>query len=136
MRRSRRACDCGAGVFALRARHRPVPYVALLVLTVVSLAFALTANLAAISTLASVTFLLIFAAVNLAAWRLSKRIRLHPFLSLTGALLAAGSCAVLLWHLWRTDRGSIGWIAAFYGTAILIEVALVWRRGARRDKMN
>lgn len=123
-------------VFALRLRNRPIPYVALLVLTVVSLAFALTANLAAISTLASVTFLLIFAAVNLAAWRLSKRIRLHPFLSLTGALLAAGSCAVLLWHLWRTDRGSIGWIAAFYGTAILIEVALDWRRGARRDKMN
>jgi amino acid transporter len=119
-------------IFSMRARARPIPYVALLVLTAAALAFTATANLAAISTLASATFLLIFTAVNLAAWRLSRRIGLHPAPPLAGALLTGGSCIALFWHAWANNRGDLGWIAAFYGAAAVVELVLIWRRGARR----
>jgi len=120
-------------VFSLRERKRPIPYVSLLVLSTASLLLTLTANLAIISTLASTTFLLIFAAVNLAALRLSKQIQLHPILPLAGAALAFASCGVLVWHSWSTDRASLAWLALFYAAAILIEISLIWRHGSRRS---
>jgi len=119
-------------VFSMRERKRPIPHVSLLVLTIMSLLFALTADLAAISTLASTTFLLIFAAVNLAALRLSGSIGLRPALPLAGALLAIASCGVPIVHSWWADRRSIAWLAVFYGLTIALELILVWHRGKAR----
>lgn len=118
--------------FALRRQGRPVPYVSLLVLTAAALLFTVMANLAAISTLASATFLLIFAAVNLSAWRLARRIGLHPLVPLAGAVLSGGSFAMLLWHAWGNDRASLGWVGGFYGVAVMAELGLLWWRGPRR----
>ena len=64
-------------IFSMRERRRPVPYVALLVLTALSAAFTLGAGLAVISSFASATFLLIFTGVNFAAFRLANRIGLQ-----------------------------------------------------------
>ncbi len=119
-------------IFSMRERIRPIPYVGLLALTAAALAFTLTANLEVISTLASATFLLIFAAVNLAALKLARRIGLRPLLPLAGSILSAASFAILVWHAWSADRASVGWLAGFYGIAILAEAGLVLRRGARR----
>lgn len=119
-------------VFSMRERSRPIPWAALLILTVASLAFALAADLSTISTLASATFLLIFTAVNLAALRLGPQIGLHRLPPLAGALLAAASFAVLIWHAWRNDPAAAGWLAGFYGLAIALEGVLVLRRGPRR----
>lgn len=119
-------------IFSMRERNRPVPYVALWGLTAASLAFTLTANLEVISTLASATFLLIFAIVNLAALKLAGRIGLRPLAPFAGCLLSAASFAVLIWHAWVTDLTSIEWLAGFYGIAILVEATLVWRRGVRK----
>ena len=118
-------------IFSMRERSRPIPWVALVILTVMALVLALAADLTVISTLASATFLLIFAAVNLAALKLSGRIGLHPLVPLAGTLLATASFAILVVHSWHTDRTSIGWLIAFYGTAVLVELGLVLRRGAR-----
>ncbi len=119
-------------VFSLHERRRPVPYVALLVLTGLSLAFTIAAPLAVISTFASATFLLIFAAVNLAALRLARTIRLHAAVPLAGGALAGASFLVLLWHTWQHDRVGLAWLVAAYGAALLIEAGLVWRRGRRK----
>jgi amino acid transporter len=119
-------------LFSLRERRRPVPWLALLVLAALSLAFTLAAPLAAISVFASGTFLLIFTAVNLAALKLARRIGLHPALPLVGAVLAAASFAILLWSTWVQDRASLTTLALFYLAAIAIELCLLWRRGPRR----
>ncbi len=119
-------------VFSLHERVRPVPYVALLVLTGLSLGFTLVAPLAVISTFASATFLLIFAAVNFAALRLARAIRLNAAVPLAGGVLASASFCVLIWHTWQHDRVGLTWLAAAYGAAALVETALIWRRGHRK----
>ena len=118
-------------IFSMRERTRPIPYVSLLVLTALSLAFTLTAQLSVISAFSSATFLLVFAAVNFAALRLAGRIGLHPLLPLTGGVLASASFAMLLWHIWQHDRESLAWLVGFYGAATTTEIALTWRRGPR-----
>jgi amino acid transporter len=118
-------------VFALQERSRPVPYVALLALTGLSLAFALAAPLAAISGFASATFLVIFAAVNFSALRLAGRIGLLPLIPLAGGLLATASLALLLWHDWQEDRPSLYLLLGVYGTVVAVEIVLTLRRGRR-----
>jgi amino acid transporter len=120
-------------VFSLQERTRPIPYVALIVLTALSLGFTLAAELSVISAFASATFLLIFAAVNFAALRLSRQIGLHWALPLAGGALASVCLAILVWHMWGHDRTSLAWLGGFYLTAAVIETALIWRRG-RRNK--
>ena len=118
-------------VFSLQERTRPVPYVALLALTGLSLAFALAAPLAAISGFASATFLVIFAAVNFSALRLAGLIGLSPLISLAGGVLATASLGMLLWHDWRVDRPSLYLLLVVYGTVAATEIVLAVRRGRR-----
>ncbi len=119
-------------VFALQERTRPVPWVSLLVLTGLSLAFALLAPLSVISGFASATFLLIFAAVNASAWRLGPKIGLHRLLPALGTLLASAAFLVLLWHDWQHDRASLWLLVGVYGAVTMLEAALNWRRGPRK----
>jgi amino acid transporter len=121
-------------VFALQSRSRPVPYVSLLALTFLSLAFALAAPLAAISGFASATFLLIFAAVNFSALRLAGRIGLARLIPLAGGILASASLGLLLWHDWQVDRSSLYLLLAVYGTVIVFEALLTMKRGRRRSE--
>jgi amino acid transporter len=118
-------------VFGLQERTRNVPYVALMALTGLSLAFALAAPLAAISGFASATFLVIFAAVNFSALRLARKIRLSPLIPLAGGLLATASLGLLLWYDWNKDRPSLYLLLAVYGLVVAIEVVLSMRRGRR-----
>lgn len=118
-------------IFSMRERRRPVPYVALLVLTALSLVFAVAAPLKTISVFASATFLLIFTAVNLAALRLSARIGIGRAVPLAGSVLSAMSFAALLWHAWQSDVQSFAWLVCAYAIAGFLEAALVWRHGGR-----
>ncbi|MEX6506485.1 APC family permease [Jiella sp. M17.18] len=118
-------------VFSLRERSRPVPYVALLVLTGLALAFSLAAPLSVISAFASATFLLIFAAVNFAALRLAGRIGINRLVPLAGGVLAAASFLMLLWHTGATDPMSAATILGVYAVAAAIEIGLTWRHGRR-----
>ena len=119
-------------VFSLRERIRPVPWVALLVLTAASLAFALAAPLAVISTFASATFLLIFFAINLSAWRLRRRIGLAGVWPLSGAIATGASFLLLMERTYFMAPHSLWWIVGFYGATIVVEAVLVLRRGWRR----
>ncbi len=118
-------------VFSLRERTRAVPWVSLVVLSVLTGAFLLLADLTVISSFASAVFLAIFAAVNLSAWRLRARIAIRPALPLAGALLSLAALAVLLWHTWQVDRISLAWIGGFFFAAIALESLVIVVRGRR-----
>ncbi len=118
-------------LFSLRERTRDIPWVALVALSVMTVVFLLLADLAVISSFASTTFLVLFAAVNLAAWRLRARIAIAAAIPLAGLALSCGALVTLVWHLWQSDRTSLVWIAGTYAAAILFEVAVLLHRGRR-----
>jgi len=121
-------------IFSLRRRVRPVPYVALIVLSALTVGFLLLTDLTIIATFASATFLVIFAAVNLSAFRLRAKIAIHPIVPLAGLAMAAASLAVLLWHIWHSSPISLAWILAVYAAAIVLELALMLRRRMQRRR--
>ncbi len=115
-------------VFSHSERTRDVPWVSLVVITLFTMAFVNTGNLTVISSFASSTFLLIFAGVNMAAWKLRKRVKVNAFASLLGFLLALVSWGVLMMYLWRSDRQSLLWIGVSYSAIALAEFLFSERR--------
>jgi amino acid transporter len=119
-------------VFSMHERVRPVPWVALVVLTALTAAFMLLTDLMIIATFASATFLVIFSAVNFSAFRLRAKIGINAITPVLGAAMSAGSLVVLLWYTWNSARVSLAWIVAVYAAAIVLEILLILRRGLRR----
>ena len=95
-------------VFSLRERIRPVPWAALVALTAASLAFALAAPLEIISTFASATFLLIFFAINLSAWRFRRRIGLGGRLAAHRHNVDGGELPLLMGRSYVIARRACG----------------------------
>ncbi|RMD71689.1 MAG: amino acid permease [Gammaproteobacteria bacterium] len=115
-------------VFSFRERHKDIPWVSLIAITLLTLIFVNVADLTVISSFASSTFLLIFAAINLSALRLAPRLHMARHWPAAGMALALGSWVVLLVYLWQHSRHSLVWIMAFYTGMAALEVALVrWR---------
>jgi amino acid transporter len=108
--------------FSSMARTEDVPWVSLVVVTLVTLVFANLADLTVISSFASSTFLLVFTAINLSAFRLRHRIGLSWPVPLLGLLLAALSWVVLLGYLWTHSRDSLMQIGAVYVVIVVAEL--------------
>ena len=121
-------------VFSLRERTRDVPWVALVVLSMLTAGFLLLADLTVISSFASAVFLTIFLAVNVSAFRLRAQIALHPAVPLAGALFSGAALVILLGYTWAHDRVSLAWIGGFLATAVLLELAVIATRGRRPHK--
>ena len=124
-------------VFSMRERTRNIPWVSLLLITAVTLVFVNTSDLAVIASFASSVFLMIFALINLSAFRLRRRIGIGWGLPVLGCALSAASWLVLCGYLWRSDGRSLLWIAALYVVVALAELLyserrVVFRR-ARRE---
>ncbi len=115
-------------VFGFSRKQNNIPWVSLLVITGFTLAFVNLANLTMISSFASSTFLLIFAAINLSAWRLRQQIKGHSAGPLTGLVLSLGSWVTLMLYLWHSSRSSLQWIGITYISIILAEI-LFSKRG-------
>jgi len=120
-------------VFAFRRKQNNIPWVSLLVITVLTLLFVNVANLTIISSFASSTFLLIFAAINLSALRLRHRIRASNGVAATGLLFSLLSWFALLAYLFRSDRQSLYWIGGLYLAVFCAEVLFSKRRWIRRE---
>ena len=101
-------------VFGFRRKQNDIPWVSLIVISAATLAFVNLADLTIISSFASATFLLIFAAINLSAWRLRGRVRGSAALAMAGFLLSLGSLVTLGVYLWESSRESLGWIGTIY----------------------
>lgn len=119
--------------FGFRSKRNNIPWVSLVVITGATLLFVNLADLNIISSFASSTFLLIFALINLSAWRLRKRTAGNGLLALTGLALSLASWLALVIYLWETDAGNLIWIGATYLAVITTEL-LVCRRCQRSKK--
>jgi len=115
-------------VFSHKERTKDIPYVSLVVITAITLLFVNTTDLAIISSFASSTFLLIFAAINLSAIRLRTRIGINIAMPLGGLLLSVASLTVLFVYLYRTDLKSLAWIGATYMCVIILELCFSERK--------
>ncbi len=118
--------------FSYTERTKPVPWVSLLAISIVTLVFVNIADLTIISSFASSTFLLIFIAINLSAIRLSKTIEANVWAPGLGLLLAAGSWAVLMGYLWRHDPKSLLQIGIFYVMVVVAELLFSQRSLLKR----
>lgn len=108
--------------FSYTARTRPVPWVSLVVISVLTLIFVNVADLTLISSFASSTFLVIFAAVNAAAYRLRRVINIRAWIPAAGVLLTSVSLGVLLAYLAQNDKRGLAWLSVFYVSVIAIEL--------------
>ncbi len=115
-------------VFGFRRRQNDIPWVSLTAITAVTLFFVNAADLTIISSFASSTFLMIFAAINLSAWRLRRRIAIRPWVPLTGLVLSAASWLALIGYLLEHDGETLVWIGLFYGAVVAAELLFSQRR--------
>lgn len=86
------------------------------------------ADLTIISAFASSAFLLIFAAINLPAFRLRRQLGIGWGVPLMGFLSTMTSWMVLVMYLWYTNRAALFWIGLCYLGTILIELVFSERR--------
>ncbi len=114
--------------FGFRRRQNNIPWVSLVVITAITLVFVNSADLAIISSFASSTFLMIFAAINLSAWRLRKQIDIRAWVPLSGLLLSLASWMALGGYLWMHDGETLIWLGLFYGGVVVAELLFSQRR--------
>ncbi len=115
-------------VFSLRRQQNNIPWASLLIITGITLFFVNAADLTIISSFASSTFLMIFFAINLSAWRLRGEIGIRPLWPLTAMLLSGLSWGVLIFWLWHGDPHAFYWLVSFYGAVMISEFAFSKRR--------
>ncbi len=115
-------------VFGFRRRENNIPWVSLLVITILTIVFVNLADLAVISSFASSTFLLIFAAINLSALRLRGRIGGPVAIPLTGLVCTLGSWSGLVLYLYQSSRSSLYWIGGLYLAVVCAELLFSRRR--------
>lgn len=113
-------------VFSHRERTRDIPWVSLITITAITLAFVNVANLTVISSFASATFLMIFAAVNASVIRLRKAP--HMVIPVLGLIATILSWVVLMVYLWNHSRQSLLAIGASWTVIAVAELAFSKRR--------
>ena len=114
--------------FTFRRQSSGIPWFSLVVITLVTLLFVNLADLTMISSFASSTFLLIFAAINLSALRLRKTIGAHSLITISGLVLSLLSWLALLVYLWFNQAEAIRGIALTYGALMVAELCFSQRR--------
>ncbi|RTZ59300.1 MAG: amino acid transporter [Gammaproteobacteria bacterium] len=120
--------DALPGVFGFMRKQNNIPWASLMIITAATLVFVNAANLTIISSFASSTFLLIFAAINLSAWRLRKTVGGNSSGMLVGLLLCLASWATLMAYLWQSSRQSLYWIGITYLFVVAAELLFSKRR--------
>jgi amino acid transporter len=115
-------------LFSHKERTKNIPFVSLIAITTISILFVNTMDLTIISSFASSTFLLIFASINLAAFRLRQRIGIHPIQPLLALTLCLASLAVLVTYLYKTAAHGLSWIFGVYAALVLAEFVFSKRR--------
>ncbi len=121
-------------VFGFRRCQSGIPWVSLVVITVITLIFVNSANLTIISSFASSTFLMIFAAINLSAWRLRKHIVIQAWIPLAGLMMSGVSWITLGVYLWNHEVSTLIWLAVFYVGIIVF--ALLFSRHQRLSSFS
>lgn len=114
--------------FGFRRQQNNIPWVSLITISAFTLAFVNLANLDIISSFASSTFLLIFAAINLSAWKVRGKIQGNAIGPLAGLVLSLVSWVTLMAYLWQSYRHGLYWIAIIYLAVVSAELLFSQRR--------
>lgn len=93
----------------------------LLVIAALSLLLTETASLEAISTAGSGGFLLVFAAVNLAAYKLRREARVNPVVALTGFAATVAALSILLYRMAMIDPRQLSVFLALLVGSFVVE---------------
>ncbi len=120
-------------VFGFRRKQNNIPWVSLLVMTALTIVFVNLADLTIISSFASSTFLLIFAAINLSALRLHHRVKSGIGVALSGLICSLASWLTLLIYLYQSSRISLYWIGGMYFAIFCAEFLFSRRRWIFRE---
>ncbi len=119
--------------FSFRSRTRNVPWLAVVVMTALALAFTVTNTLEAIAEFSSLTFLGVSIAVSVANLKLRERTGSRAWVVLTGILLMSATVVLLVRHLWASDARTLVSIATLYASVFAAEF-LFSRRGWLRRR--
>jgi len=105
------------------------PLEGLLITAGISVVVANLFQLSSISVMGSAGFLMVFAAVNVAALKLRKRIGARAFLPLLGAILCVGALAALIWQRVSTAPEDIWIFISMVGLSLVVETLYRLRSG-------
>ena len=119
-------------LFSFKERTKDIPWLSLVIITVVTIVFVNTSNLSIISSFASSTFLLIFMAINLSAIMLHKLIEIKIIVPIIGFILATASWITLVVYLAKTQSNSFVYIGIFYLLIIVLELFFSERKLTKR----
>jgi amino acid transporter len=111
-----------------------VPWVAVVVLTMLAVAFTLVGGLEVIAAFSSLTFLLVSIGVSVANLRLRADTGSRLGLVLLGLGLMSVTVALLLAHLWLSSRGTLAWIACVYAGVVASELVFSERSLLKRRR--
>ncbi|MGB7755844.1 MAG: APC family permease [Salinisphaera sp.] len=111
------------------AERHGLPMTGVLATASLSLVLANLIDLTDIAIIGSASFLLVFALVNAAAWRLAPQIHGSRVLHGLGVLLCGTALIVLIGHTWRSNPTGVAVFAGFVVVSGLFE--LVYGRGVR-----
>jgi len=120
--------------FSYKERRNHIPYVSLGLITMIAVLFVNAMNRTIISSFASSTFLLIFASINLSAFRLRGEIGIHPALPLLAMVACLVSWNVLVAYLFKTQPSGLAWILGAYVAIMLAEFVFSKRRRIMRKR--
>ncbi len=104
-------------------------YEGLIVISVLSMIVSSTANLETIATAGSGGFLLIFAAVNLAAVKLRDKVKTNPFVCFVGAVMAFSAFIILALKMAEENLFSLLVILSLILASFLFEFTYRWFTG-------
>jgi amino acid transporter len=107
------------------------PLEGLFITSAVTLIIANIMDLSSISTVGSVGFLIIFAAVNLGNFKLRKQTRSAGWISLSGFVACLGALTAIIWQTMLADPARLAILAIIIFISLTIEVAYRVVRGRK-----
>jgi len=114
---------------ALEKKVWKKPVEGLLISAALTLVIANLFDLSRIAVMGSACFLIIFAAVNAASFRLCGRTRVNAALAVLGIVLCLLALAALIWETARLEPGTIWVLVAMVAAAAAIEAVYRWGAG-------
>lgn len=106
--------------FSFRNRQT-VPWVAVVVLGILTISFTYFGSLELIASFSSLTFLLVSLAVNIANYKLRSKTKANPYYVILGILLLLFTIGTLVFYLLTHSPEELLWIMSVYFIIILLE---------------
>ncbi|AAB89476.1 MULTISPECIES: amino acid permease [Archaeoglobus] len=104
-------------------------YEGLVVIPILSIILSITTNLETIATAGSGGFLLIFAAVNLAAVKLRRKVKVNPLISSAGAIMALAAFTILALRMAEENLYALAVMLSLIAASFLFEWTYRWYTG-------